>query len=252
MINQLGMLWDAFISGDPAKRYEGRYRLARTLSYRLGFRIYNPYVNWVSELEPLGVLWTEASHAPQYLSERHYVVYSMAKALANLPGDMAECGVYYGASSFVIGLAMEGTGREHHAFDSFEGLSKPDAVDLAEDKQAYQWQESNLAISLETVSANLKRFDFIRYYPGWIPTRFASVENRQFSFVHIDVDLYQPTRDSLAFFYERVLPGGIILCDDYGSINCPGATQAFDEFLADKPEKNVIQLTTGQGLIVKR
>jgi O-methyltransferase len=102
------------------------------------------------------------------------------------------------------------------------------------------------------VSANLKRFDFIHYYRGWIPTRFADVTNNRFSFVHIDVDLYQPTRDSLAFFYERMLRGGIILCDDYGSIHCPGATRAFDEFLADKPEKHVIQLTTGQGLIVKR
>ncbi|HXF53348.1 MAG TPA: TylF/MycF/NovP-related O-methyltransferase [Hyphomicrobiaceae bacterium] len=73
---------------------------------------------------------------------------------------------------------------------------------------------------------------------------------RDFAVVHIDVDLYQPTRDSLAFFYSRMSPGGFIVCDDYGSALCPGAKRACDEFMADKPEK-IIRLTSGQCLIVR-
>ncbi|HEX3704868.1 MAG TPA: TylF/MycF/NovP-related O-methyltransferase, partial [Vicinamibacterales bacterium] len=49
--------------------------------------------------------------------------------------------------------------------------------------------------------------------------------------LHIDVDLYEPTRDSIAFLYERMNPGGIVVCDDYGFMTCPGATKAIDEFL---------------------
>ena len=68
--------------------------------------------------------------------------------------------------------------------------------------------------------------------------------------MHIDVDLHQPTYDSLEFFYKRTTPGGIVLCDDYGSIHCPGAKKAMDTFFRDKPEE-IIALSTGQAFIVK-
>jgi hypothetical protein len=252
-LRQLALLWNAFASGNPDRRHEARYRLAKSLVYRLGFRILNPHVNWLNELHPLAARWQEIAHTKDYLNERHYIVYSMAKSVANLPGDTAECGVYYGASSFMICVATNGKLDScHHIFDSFEGLSKPDVVDIAGDTRAYTWQQHDLAVTLETVSHNLSSFPFVRYYQGWIPSRFGEVADRRFSFVHIDVDLYQPTSDSLSFFYERTVPGGIILCDDYGSIHCPGATRAFDEFLNDKPEAHIVQLTTGQGFIVKR
>ena len=74
--------------------------------------------------------------------------------------------------------------------------------------------------------------------------------DRAFSFVHVDVDLYEPTRDSFAFFYERLSPGGILLCDDYGCTTCPGATKAADEFLADRPEK-MISLDSGGGFFIR-
>lgn len=90
----------------------------------------------------------------------------------------------------------------------------------------------------------------IVFHKGWIPERFADVAQRKFCFVHVDVDLFQPTRDSLEFFYPRMVRGGIILCDDYGFTSCPGAQTAFDTYLADKPEK-VVNLPTGQGFIVR-
>jgi O-methyltransferase len=249
-MKQLSLLRNAFFSTDTHKRHDARYRLAKTLTHRLGFQILNPNVNWFAELKPLAARWQEIAQTRDYLSERHYVVYSMAKAVANLPGETAECGVYFGASSFMICSAKPD--GAHHVFDSFEGLSAPEAIDIPADDRAYTWQAHDLAVSLDTVTHNLRSFPAVHCYQGWIPARFAEVAEHRFSFVHIDVDLYQPTRDSLAFFYDRTIPGGIILCDDFGSINCPGATRAFDEFLADKPEKHVIQLTTGQGFIIKR
>ena len=78
----------------------------------------------------------------------------------------------------------------------------------------------------------------------------GDISERRFSFVHVDVDLFQPTLDSIRFFYERTNTGGIILCDDYGFATCPGATRAVDEFLADKPEK-MISLSGGSGFLIK-
>ena len=74
--------------------------------------------------------------------------------------------------------------------------------------------------------------------------------DKTFSFVHIDVDLYEPAKDSLEFFYPRMAEGGIILMDDYGLGTCPGVTSAGQEFFSDKPEK-LVSLSAGAGYIIK-
>ena len=96
----------------------------------------------------------------------------------------------------------------------------------------------------------LASFSRIQYYQGWIPERFPEVETLSFSFVHIDVDIHEPTRDSIEFFSPRLSTGGVLDCDDYGSAVCPGATKAIDDFLRDKKEK-MIALSDGGGFLIK-
>lgn len=180
---------------------------------------------------------------------RRYILLQLLRLVEDVPGDTAECGVYKGASSWLILAANSANKRIpnkiHHMFDSFEGLSKPKEVD------GIHWKEGDLKAREEEVIENLKPFKGkFKIYKGWIPYRFQEVKYLKFSFVHIDVDLYQPTFDSIAFFYDRVNDGGIILCDDYGSSSCPGATKAINEFLEDKPEK-MIYLPVGGGFIIK-
>lgn len=91
----------------------------------------------------------------------------------------------------------------------------------------------------------------IEFHPGWIQDRFLDVTTWHFSLVHLDVDLQQPTADALAFFYERLVDRGILICDDYGFDTCPGARAAMDTFFADKPEP-VLHLPTGQGVAIRR
>jgi hypothetical protein len=84
------------------------------------------------------------------------------------------------------------------------------------------------------VRNGLGEFDFIEIYNGWIPDRFKEVEDKNFQFIHIDVDLYKPTLDALKFFYPRLISGGFIVCDDYNSVLFPGAKKAWDEYFSDK------------------
>ena len=103
----------------------------------------------------------------------------------------------------------------------------------------------------DVVAKNLAPFaSFLSFHKGWIPDRFQDVADDRFAFVHVDVDLRQPTIDSVTFFHSRLSPGGILLCDDYGCSTCPGATQSINAFLADKPEK-MISLDAGGGFFIK-
>jgi hypothetical protein len=113
------------------------------------------------------------------------------------------------------------------------------------------WKAGNLTAAESVCTDNLKEFDFVKFYKGWIPARFEDVKDLQFAFVHIDVDLYQPTLDSVQFFYYRMNKGAVMICDDYGFVTCPGARQAMDDFFMNKPEK-LVMLTTGQAFVIKK
>ena len=214
-----------------------------------GIRIYHPAYTWPHDPEYLAV-WAGFPESSEQADDRHFNLYNIAKLARLVPGDTAECGAFRGAGSHLILSALEGCAKHHHIFDSFEGLSSPQSVDSHPGKEGY-WEAGDLAAEMSIVQANLAQFDHVSLHRGWIPERFPEVEDRTFALVHIDVDLYQPTHDSMAFFYERMNPGGVIIDDDYGSDWCPGARRAIDEFMSDKPEP-VVHLTTGQALIVKR
>lgn len=178
--------------------------------------------------------------------DRKLVLRAFITTISPVPGEIAECGVYKGHSAFVMAKTMKRLGIERpiHLFDSFAGLSPPGGED------GEYWYEGALAFNLEAVQDNLSAYDNIHYWPGWIPSRFDEVSERRFAFVHLDVDLYQPTLDALEFFYGRMSSGGILICDDYGFSTCPGARKALDQFFSQR--EPVLDLPTGQGLVIKR
>ena len=181
--------------------------------------------------------------------ERRWMLYQLLRLTYAIKGDTAECGVYKGASSYLICLMNEkyddlNIEKEHFMFDSFEGLSRPLTLD------GRHWSEGDLSYELSSLKDAMSSFKNVHYLKGWIPERFDDVQDRAFSFVHIDVDLFQPTFDSVSFFYPRLSQGAVLLCDDYGCTTCPGATKAIDDYLKDKSEK-MISLPDGGGFLIK-
>ena len=176
--------------------------------------------------------------------DRRWMVSQLVRLTRDLPGDTAECGAFNGATSWLICASNQKSGRSHHVFDSFEGLSQPNAED------GTHWRQGDFTATEEEVRANLSPFDRVHLHKGWIPELFEDVSDRRFAFVHIDVDLHQPTADSIEFFYPRVVNGGILVCDDYGHTSCPGATRAMDDYLVDTNEK-MLSLPAGGGFFIK-
>lgn len=152
--------------------------------------------------------------------------------VADLNGSVAECGLFRGLSAYVVCRTIQRAqpdfrGEGFYGFDSFKGLSEPTAEDFGRTKENRDRKAGRFAVDLETVSQNLSAFPAIHLLQGWIPDRFDDVADVAFKFVHIDVDLYQPSKDSLAFFYPRLVSGGLIVCDDYG---WKGQAKAVQEF----------------------
>ena len=172
-----------------------------------------------------------ANGLPKTASDRSAVhADSIGGTVRNLRGNTAECGVLGGVGSAMICKTLEGTyqGDERHwGFDSFEGLPEPEKIDIG--PQSWQ-KKGSLAIAPQVALKNLDDFEFCTLVKGWIPQCFEPVRDQRFRLVHIDLDLYQPTVDSLEFFYPRMESSGVFVMDDYGHLTCPGVRQAVDEF----------------------
>ena len=164
-----------------------------------------------------------------------------------VPGDIVECGCWRGHSTWLVAHALQAArwpGR-FFVFDSFEGgLSDKVAADRIgrgdTDAERTLEQKRLFASNFDDVAALMKPFPFTSLHAGWIPDVFATVpelDQRRFALVHVDVDLYEPTRDCLARFGPRMSDGGVIVIDDYGSANFPGCRTAVDEYRAAHPPK---------------
>jgi len=153
-------------------------------------------------------------------------IYMAVKKTEKIKGDIAEVGVYKGGSAKLI---CETTKNKHvHLFDTFEGLPG-----LSEKDNEKQFQKGDFLVQFEQVKKCLK-YPHVHFYKGFFPATSEPVKNKTFSFVHLDVDIYESTLSSLNFFYPRINRGGVIISHDYPGSK--GVKRAFDEFFKDKLE----------------
>lgn len=182
------------------------------------------------------------SHERKLLLSDHeaYQVMMAVRRTAKIPGDIAEVGAYKGASAKLIAHAARG--KHIHLFDTFEGL--PELRDI--DRSAFT--DGQFVADVADVTAYLSAYPSVSLYKGLFPETAGPIAGKTFSFVHLDVDLYQSTKDSLEFFYPRMSKGGVIISHDY--MTAAGVRKAIDDFMADKPEA-VFESSWRQCFIVK-
>lgn len=172
-------------------------------------------------------------------ADEAYMIRGAVLSTAKVEGDLAEVGVFRGTSAKVI---CEAKGdRPLHLFDTFEGLPPSGRFDSG-------FQAGQYACSLDSVRDYLKDFPNVQFYKGYFPMTGEPIKSRGFSFVHLDVDLFESTVAAIQFFYPRMNPGAILISHDY--VAAAGVRRAFDAFFADKCEA-VIELSGNQCLVVK-
>lgn len=238
--------WALF--GQPWQRRRVRHECARIAASLFGdYPVSDDYKLW-REDRTFIKKFRELSPGNYYSEDRKYTLREWVRFTRPVPGCLAECGSYKGASAWFIANEMPDVPL--YLFDAFSGLPDLESVDQTPSNTSQSWQKGDFDCSIEVIRRNLSEFDHITILEGWIPDRFPEVARENFRFVHIDVDLYEPTRQALEFFYPRLNSGGVICMDDYGSTICPGAYAAAHEFFEEKPEQ-IISLTTGQGIVIK-
>lgn len=157
---------------------------------------------------------------------------------------MADIGVYNGGSTLIM-AESDSLGRVIQAFDTFNGI-------VGTSKSDGHLKDGDIkGGSVHEFRKNLKfHLNKIEIIQGTIPETLQNLPKEYYSFINLDLDLYQPTYDSLKFFWPTLIPGGCILLHDYNSLSTPGITLAVDTFFHDK-KVHLIELWHTQILVIK-
>lgn len=160
----------------------------------------------------------------------------------HLEGNIAEVGTYKGGLAHYLNKFSNG--KQVLLFDTFTGIPMKSDIDKHE---IGDFSDSNF----DEVKNYFSKSDSIKVVKGLFPESSKGVisDTDKFCFVHLDADQYESTLNSLKFFYDKMISGGVIVFDDYGWL--PGVDAALNEFFSDKPEKP-IESTFMQCFIIKK
>jgi hypothetical protein len=174
-----------------------------------------------------------------------------------LKGDFVECGVNRGflSSAIMDYLDWDSLDRTFYLFDTFQGLDKRwvseeerAAGALARSQRILA--EKRYVSNVDEVRKNFDEWKNVCLVVGAVPETLEHVEIQRVAYVHLDMNCSPPEVAAAMFFWSRLVPGGLLLLDDYGYRGFESKKAAMDDFAASK-NVQVLSLPTGQGLILK-
>jgi len=156
-----------------------------------------------------------------------------------IEGDLIETGVWRGGTCILLRgvlAAHDERARKIYCADSFEGLPRPNPEQWPADAGDKHHQFEALAVSLEQVKENFRRFglldDQVVFMKGWFSETLPTLADAKFSLIRLDGDMYESTMVALLSLYDRLSPGGFVIVDDYTSIET--CRRAVDDFRSDR------------------
>ena len=186
--------------------------------------------------------------------KRFFAHIEFFKQTLDVPGDIAELGVYRGLglmtwANLLEAYAIGDRTKVVWGFDNWAGFTGFSPEDGAVEEHAQKviggFDPSGFRSELEEAIAIFDRDRFIPWkkrvelvdgpIEETVPHFVQQNPGVRFSLVHFDCDLYAPTKAALDALWPHVSRGGVLLFDEYAIRDWPGETQAVDEFLAEQP-----------------
>ena len=170
----------------------------------------------------------------------HYETY---KKIIKIKGDILEFGVFKGASLIRFltfrDLIENKSKRKVIGFDAFGKFPQPkkNFKNNKADKLFAKRHDDNIGLGININSLkkylNQKKITNYELIKGdvleTLPKYLLKNSKLKIALLHLDLDVYEPTRFVLESLYKNISKNGIILLDDYTHIQ--GATLAVDEFI---------------------
>lgn len=178
---------------------------------------------------------------------RCYSIYCLAYQVRDLSGEVLEVGVWRGGSAGILTTCLPK--KTIFLADTFDGVVK------SSEWEHYQngvHKDTNLNLVEQFLQFSLGVNNY-HVLEGVFPDQTESyIMGNQWSFVHIDVDVYLSAKGVFYSIWDSVVPGGIVVFDDYGFFTaCNGIKRFIEEICFDK-DKLFIHNLNGHAYIIKR
>ena len=166
----------------------------------------------------------------------------------NLCGDFVECGVNRGGLSRAVihYLNFGECSKTFWLFDTYDWYPGDEFIDVDEEDDIENKNKSKY----EKVVQTFQEFENVKVIKGRVPDVLSTVNIDKVCYLSIDMNSAEPEITAAEFFWEKLVPGGIMVLDDYAFRGRNEQKMAFDKFALRKGTQ-VLNLPTGQGLIFK-
>lgn len=165
---------------------------------------------------------------------------------SDLPGAIVECGIFKGASfiRFATFRDVFGNSYSHKiiGFDTFSSFQETNFDEDQKYRDDFIKSAGEQSISREQLIEVLKKKGIennVELVEGdiniTIPKYLKENPHLKISLLNLDTDIYEPAVTILKYLWPRIVKGGILILDDYGTF--PGETKAVDEYFKDRDVK---------------
>lgn len=183
-----------------------------------------------SAIHERGIIW------------RTQVLVWAARQGLRLEGDFVECGCYKGVSARIVAetVGFRDTGRHFWLYDVFEH-------DESMPHHAMPEHSKDLFEQVKDRFADMPTAHVIK---GFLPQSLEQGEPEKIAFMHIDLNNGDAEIATLEVLWERMVPGAILVLDDYGASPYRRSHELETVWFA-KRGYSVLELPTSQGIVIK-
>lgn len=162
------------------------------------------------------------------------------KKILKIPGHVVECGVLKGNSLIRFAhfrkLMELQNSRKIIGFDMFGAFPRKE-LNIEKKYLDSFLKETNDDFVLKTdLEKTIEKLGFENFELvegdvfDSVPAYLEKNPHLRIALLHLDLDLYKPTKLCLDLLYKNLVPGGILMIDDYGV--WPGESEIVDEFIS--------------------
>jgi hypothetical protein len=197
-------------------------------------------------------------------------LYSLYQAVRHviehdLPGDLVECGVWRGGAAMMMALttkARVGSHRDIYLYDTYAGMTEPTPEDVRPDglHAGGKWRQLQRRTHndwcyapLDVVQQNMRKTGYdqrkLHFVKGPVEKTIPGTAPERIAVLRLDTDFYASTLHELEHLYPRLVPGGVIIFDDYN--HWMGQRQATEEYFRAIGEEIELKAVTTSAIGVK-
>jgi hypothetical protein len=181
----------------------------------------------------------------------HTLVWA-AQSVQHLEGDFVECGVWKGFCFGVLTdyLNFKEQDRDLYLYDTYAGIPEEYNSEKRNNRPYQDAIAEDPDHIYNTVTKRFEAYDNVKVVRGIVPDSFAEACPEKIALLHIDMNSAASEIAALNALFDKVVPGGMIVFDDYGWTGYKAQMVAEDKFMQDRGH-TILELPTGQGLVVK-